>query len=138
MQGFWLEGFVLPKSSKSRSLISDFSFQVLAQLNILGEHLSNSIHGGKQLSFIIQPVKFIIIIIFHFLLYVAKGLSSLIVRERRNDSNQFCYPGQADLNTRHVVTPRVTRATFPFNSRFTEQAHRHRLQSPALHSSLAR
>src|SRR6185503_12385288 len=107
MQGFWLEGFVCRKAVKSRSLISDFSFQVLVQLTILNEYLSNSIHGGKQLSFIIQPTIFIIIIIFHFLLYVAKGLSSLIVRERRNDSNRFCRPGQAYLNTRHVVTPRV-------------------------------
>ena len=59
---------------------------------------------------------------------MAKGLSSIIVRERRNDSNQFCYPGQADLNTRHVDTHRVTRATFPFNSRLTEQAHRPQVQ----------
>ena len=90
MQGFWLEDLFRRKATKSKSLISDFSFKILVQLTPLSEHLSNSIHGGKQLSFIIQPAKFIIIIIFHFLLYVAKGLSSLIVRERRNDLNRFC------------------------------------------------
>ena len=48
MQGFWLEGFVCRKATKSRSLISYFSFQVLVQLTILSEHLSNSIHGGNN------------------------------------------------------------------------------------------
>ena len=48
MQGFWLEGFVCRKAIKSRSLISYFSFQVLVQLTILGEHLSNSINGGNN------------------------------------------------------------------------------------------
>ena len=82
-------GFVCRKAVKSRSLISYFSFLVLVQLTILGEHLSNSIHGGKQLSFIIQPTIFIIIIIFHFLLYVAKGLSSPKPWEA-DDSNRIC------------------------------------------------
>jgi len=89
MQGFWLEGFVCRKAVKNRSLISYFSFQVLVQLTILSEHLSNSIHGGKQLSFIIQTTIFIIIIIFHFLLYVAKGLSSPNIRERRTIRIEF-------------------------------------------------
>ena len=51
MQGFWLEGCVCRKAVKSRSLISGFSFQILVQLTILGEHLSNSIHGGKPIIF---------------------------------------------------------------------------------------
>jgi len=76
------------KALKSRSLLSDFSFQILVQLTILGEHLSNSIHGGKQLSFIIQTTIFIIILV-HFLLYVAKGLSSLNIRERRTIRIEF-------------------------------------------------
>ena len=59
------------KVTKSKSIISNFNFNILVQLTILSEHLSNSIHGGKQLSFIIQPTLFFIII-FHFLLYVAK------------------------------------------------------------------
>jgi len=54
MQGFWLEEFVLPKAIKSGSLIAGFSFQVLAQLTILSEHLSNNIHGEQNLSFINQ------------------------------------------------------------------------------------
>ena len=81
-------GVWFAKSSKSRSLIAGFSFQVLVQLTILGEHLSNSIHGGKQISFNIQPIIFIIII-FHFLLYVAEGLSSPKLWEA-DDSNRIC------------------------------------------------
>ena len=42
------EGFVCRKTVKTRSLISYFNFQVLVQLTILGEHLSNSIHGGNN------------------------------------------------------------------------------------------
>src|SRR6185312_13901603 len=125
MQGFWLEGFVCRKAVKSRSLISDFSFQILVQLTILSEHLSNSIHGGKQLSFIIQTTIFIIIIIFHFLLYVAKGLSSPNIRERRTIRIEFVtWPGRP----KHTHGNRVTHATVPFNSRFTEQAHRPQVQ----------
>ena len=41
-EGFWLEGFVSPKATKSKSLISDFSFKILVQLILLSEHLSNS------------------------------------------------------------------------------------------------
>ena len=78
----------MPKSNKSRSLIAGFNFQVLVQLTILSEHLSKSIHGGKQLSFIIQTTIFIIILV-HFLLYVAKGLSSLNIRERRTIRIEF-------------------------------------------------
>ena len=82
MQGFWLEGLFRRKTTKSKSLISDFSFKILAQLTLLSEHLSNSIHGGKQLFFIIQPYSSSSSL-FHFLLYVAKGLSSLNNREKR-------------------------------------------------------
>ena len=89
MQGFWLEDFVFAeKAIKSRSLFAGYSFQILVQLTILGEHLSNSIHDGKQLSFIIQTTIFIINI-FHFLLYVAKGLSSPNIRESRTIRIEF-------------------------------------------------
>ena len=72
-----------------KQLIVDPYFQILAfiilvQLTILDEHLSLIIHVRKQL--IIHQL--FIIIIFRLLLYVAKMLSSLIVRERRNDSNR--------------------------------------------------
>ena len=73
---------------KSGSLIGGFNFQVLVQLTILGEHLSNSMHGEKYLSFINQSTVFIILI-FHFLLYVAKGLSSPNIRERRTIRIEF-------------------------------------------------
>ena len=49
-----------------------------------------------------------------------------------DDSNRICWPCKADLNTRHVVTPRVTRATFPLSFRVVDQGHHPRLQSPAL------
>ena len=74
------------KATKSKSLISNFSIKILVQLTLLSEHLSNSIHSGKQLFFIIQPYSSSSL--FHFLLYVAKVLSSLIVREQWNDSNR--------------------------------------------------
>ena len=67
--------------------MAGFSFQVLVQLTILGEHLSNSIHGGKQLFYIIQPYSSSSL--FHFLLYVAKGLSSPNIRERRTIRIEF-------------------------------------------------
>ena len=41
MQGLWrLWGFFCWKATKSRSLISNFSFQILVGLTILGKHLS--------------------------------------------------------------------------------------------------
>ena len=87
MQGFWLEGFVSPKATKSESLISNFSFKILVQLTILSEHLSNSIYGGKQLFFIIEPYSSSSL--FHFLLYVAKGLSSLNNHEKQTIRIEF-------------------------------------------------
>ena len=87
MQGFWLEGLFRQKATKSKSLISDFSFKILVQFTILSEHLSNSIHGGKQLFFIIQLYSSSSL--FHFLLYVAKGLSSLNNREKRTIRIEF-------------------------------------------------
>ena len=48
MKGFWLEGLFCRKAVKSRSLIAGYSFQVIVQLTILGEHLSNSIHGENN------------------------------------------------------------------------------------------
>ena len=69
------------KATKSKSLISDFRFKILVQLTLLSEHLSNSIHSGKQLFFIIQSYSSSSL--FHVLLYVAKGLSSLNNREKR-------------------------------------------------------
>ena len=87
MQGFWLEGLFRRKATTSKSLISDSSFKILVQLTILSEHLSNSIHGGKQLFFIIQPYSSSSL--FHFLLYVVKGLSSLNNREKRTIRIKF-------------------------------------------------
>jgi hypothetical protein len=56
MQGFWLEEFVLPKAIKSGSLIAGYSFQILVQLTILGEHLSKGMHGeNNYLLFSNQP-----------------------------------------------------------------------------------
>ena len=48
MKGFWLEGLFCRKAVKSRSLIAGYSFQVIVQLTILGEHLSNSIYGENN------------------------------------------------------------------------------------------
>ena len=47
-KAFGLRGLFCQKAVKSRSLIAGFSFQVLVQLTILGEHLSNSIHGKNN------------------------------------------------------------------------------------------
>ena len=39
-----MRGLFCRKAVKSRSLIAGYSFQILVQLTILGEHLSNSMH----------------------------------------------------------------------------------------------
>ena len=106
-----LEGFVLPKSSKSRSLISGFSFQILVQLTNLCEHLSNSIHGGKQLFFIIQLYSSSSL--FHFLLYVANRVKqSQTVRSGRFESNLLTWPGRP----KHTYGNPVPTQHFPFLS----------------------
>src|SRR6185503_11918342 len=87
MHGFWPENLFRRKATKSKSLISNFSFKILVQLTILSEPLSKSIHGEKQLFFIIQPYSSSSL--FHFLLYVAKGLSSLNIREKRTIRIEF-------------------------------------------------
>ena len=46
-KAFGLRGLFCRKAVKSRSLIAGYSLQVLVQLPILGEHLSNSMHGKK-------------------------------------------------------------------------------------------
>jgi hypothetical protein len=60
---------------------------------------------------------------FLFLLDVAKGISSLILRERRNDSNQLSFNLARDTrNTRTWVLSENTRTTVPFSFRLVESA----------------
>ena len=80
-KAFGLRGLFCPK----RRLRVDPYFQLLAfrfkySLTILGQHLAKHPWWYKQL---FSSSNIFIIIIFHFLLYVAKVLSSLIDRERR-------------------------------------------------------
>ena len=100
MQGFWLAEFVCRKAVKSRSLSSYFSFQVLLQLTILGEHLSNSIHGGKTIIFHHPTSQ----IHHHHLLPLLtlcgrRVKQSQTVRSGRFKSNLFTWPGRP--NTTH-------------------------------------
>ena len=73
--------FISWKAIKSRSLFLSFSFQVLAGLTILGLHLAiqtwyrNYLHSTNW-----------VLTLFHFLLYAAKGLSSLISSWEADDS----------------------------------------------------
>ena len=111
MQGFWLEGFVCRKAIKSRSLISYFSFQVLVQLTILGEHLSNSIHGGNNY---LSSSNKIHHHIFHLLLYVVKVFKqSHTVRSGLFESNFLILQGKPNS---HVTCNfrRHTDNIFPF------------------------
>ena len=98
MQDFWLEGFVLPKSIKSRSLISNFSFQVLVQLTILGEHLSNSIHGGNNYFSSINHIHH------HQLSFLTicsrRVKQSQTVRSGRFESNLLTWPGRPKHTSR--------------------------------------
>ena len=98
MQGFWLEGFVLPKSIKSRSLISNFSVQVLVQLTILGEHLSNSIHGGNNYFSSINHI------LHHHLslltLCSRRVKQSQTMRSGRFESNLLTWPGRPKHTSR--------------------------------------
>ena len=124
MQGFWFEGFVCRKAVKSRSLILGFSFQILVQLTILGEHLSNSIHGGKTIIFH-HPNNHIHHQHLSLLTLCGKRVKqSQTVRSGRFESNLLTWPGRP----KHTHWNRVTHATVPFNSRFTEQAHRPQVQ----------
>ena len=122
MQGFWLEGFVCRKAVQSRSLILGFSFLVLVQLTTLGEHLSNSIHGGNNYFSSINHIHH------HHLslltLCSRRVKQSQTVRSGRFKSNLLTWPGRP----KHTHGNRVTHATVPFNSRFTEQAHRPQVQ----------
>jgi hypothetical protein len=47
MQGFWAVGFVLPKATKSWSLLSSFSSSS-SMLTILDKHLSKQVWSYKQ------------------------------------------------------------------------------------------
>jgi len=82
-----LRGLFCRKVTKSRPLISDFSIKIQVQLTSLSEQLSNSIHGGKQLSFIIH--QYSSSSMFHFLRYVAEVLSSFNNRERQTNRIEF-------------------------------------------------
>ena len=114
MQGFWLEGFVLPKSSKSRSLIAGFSFQVLVQLAILGEHLSNSIHGGNNyLSSSNQHIHH-----HHLSLLTLCGKrvkQSQTVRIGRFESNLLTWPGRPNTHAWEQSHPRNSSLQFPLH-----------------------
>jgi len=86
MQDFWLEEYVLLKSIYKWVLTFNFLHQVLVQLTIMGEQLSNITHGGR-INLSIQ--QYSSSSLFHFLLYVAKGLSSLNNREKRTIRIEF-------------------------------------------------
>ena len=88
MKGLWrLWSFFCWKAIKSRSLISSFSFQVLVGLTILGLHLSIQTWYRNYL----HPINWVWSL-FHFLLYAAKGLSSLISSWEANDSESKFKP----------------------------------------------
>ena len=85
----------------------------------------------------IYPIAYMVkIIIFHkptshihhhlslFTLCGKRVKQSQTVRSGRFESNLLTWPGRP----KHTHGNRVTHATVPFNSRFTEQAHRPRLQ----------
>ena len=86
--------FICCKAIKSRSLFSSFSFQVLARLTILGLHLAiqtwyrNYLHSTNW-----------VWSLFHFLLYAAKGLSSLISSWEADDSESKFKPCKDKPNT---------------------------------------
>ena len=85
MQGFLAGGVCFAeKQLVVDPYLSILAFIILVQLTILDQHLSLIIHVGKT----IKHPSISIILNFHLLLYVAKMLSSLIVRERRDDSNR--------------------------------------------------
>jgi hypothetical protein len=54
---------------------------------------------------------------------VVKGLNSLNGCEKRTIRIEFLNLAKENLNTRHVVTHRVTRATFPLSSRVVDQGN---------------
>ena len=107
---FGCRGLFCRKATNSRSLLSDFSF-----------HDSSSINHSRWASISKQACWnkhskyfYIIIIIFHLLLYVAKMLSSLIDRERRPIRIEFLTL-QGKPNT-HVWGTKSPTQHFPFLS----------------------
>jgi len=76
----------------------------------------------------------IIHIILLFLLCVAKGSSSLIIRDRRNDSNRISTL-QGKPNTHAWITEGSSQATFGLSFRVVDQGHTPRAQdrSPVTH-----
>jgi cytochrome bd-type quinol oxidase subunit 2 len=110
------------KAIKSKSLISSFSFHILVSLIILGKHLSIQTWWNYLHPTILRSS------LFNFLLYAAKGLSSLNLRERRTIPNRIS--NLARINLTHTLGAPLShsQATFGFSFRFMNQCHSPRLQ----------
>ena len=99
MQGFWLEGLFCRKAVKSRSLIAGYSLQVLVQLPILGEHLSNSMHGEKII--FCYPINHVHHPHLSLLTLCGKRVKqSQTVRSGRFESNLLTWPGRPKHTSR--------------------------------------
>ena len=92
-----MRGLFCRKAVKSRSLIAGYSLQVLVQLPILGEHLSNSMHGKKiifcyPINHVHQP---------HLSLLTLCGKrfkQSQTMRSGRFESNLLTWPGRPNTH----------------------------------------
>ena len=123
MQGFRLEGLFCRKAVKSRSLIAGYSLQVLVQLPILGEHLSNSMHGEKII--FCYPINHVHHPHLSLLTLCGKRVKqSQTVRSGRFESNLLTWPGRPNTH----VWEQVTHTTFPLSFRVVDQGHPLRVQ----------
>ena len=93
-----MRGLFCRKAVQSRSLILGFSFLVLVQLTTLGEHLSNSIHGGNNYFSSINHIHH------HHLslltLCSRRVKQSQTVRSGRFESNLLTWPGRPKHTSR--------------------------------------
>jgi len=100
MQGFWLRSLFCQKATKSESLLSSFSFKFYSLLNPSRWAEANHNHGGSN--YIFLNTTFSQLLIFNFLLHVAKRTSSLNSREMRTVRTEFLTLQGINLSTRHM------------------------------------
>ena len=130
-----MRGLFCRKAVQSRSLILGFSFLVLVQLTTLGEHLSNSIHGGNNYFSSINHIHH------HHLslltLCSRRVKQSQTVRSRRFESNLLTWPGRPNTHTFGTPSGR-SQTTVCLSFQSVDQGHPPQLQSlTTLHPHVA-
>ena len=120
------------KATKSRSLISDFCFQVLGWLTVLSEHLLLSIQGCPN----IYAYNHNSFHRFHLLLYVTEIVKQFqTMRSGRFESNFLTLQGKPNTQAWGTTSPTWL---FPLSFQSVDQGHPPRLQSPTtLHPHVA-